>query len=288
MRIKAARAACRFPSIYRMLRAGEVHLTAVAMLAPFLTSENHRKLLGKARGKRKHEIDALVAQLRPAAPEPGDRIRALPDPAQALRPLADAGVEPALEALPGLAFGIPGEGAHAAQAQSSPGGPLSSPSLGNDSAFGAVRRVFTFVGSGVVHEWFLQARDLLRHKFPDGRMGDIIGEALRRLVEAEMPGRRKRRRSATRPADPRARRIPQWLQDEVWRRDAGRCSYVGPTGIQCGETAWLEFDHIVPWARGGRSDDPSNIRLLCRAHNQVEARRMFCRPYTKHPPGAAT
>ena len=27
--------------------------------------------------------------------------------------------------------------------------------------------------------------------------------------------------------------------------------------------------------RGGRSDDPANLRLLCRAHNAIEARRVF-------------
>ena len=34
----------------------------------------------------------------------------------------------------------------------------------------------------------------------------------------------------------------------------------------------LEFDHIIPWAQGGLSDDPDNIRLLCRTHNQWTAR----------------
>ena len=65
------------------------------------------------------------------------------------------------------------------------------------------------------------------------------------------------------------------MADIVWRRDGGRCAYLGPDGHRCGETAWLELDHIIPWARGGRSDEPGNIRLLCRAHNQSEAARLF-------------
>ncbi len=36
----------------------------------------------------------------------------------------------------------------------------------------------------------------------------------------------------------------------------------------------LEFDHIVPVARGGESTE-DNLRLRCRAHNQLEAERTF-------------
>ncbi|MDE2143013.1 MAG: HNH endonuclease [Elusimicrobia bacterium] len=37
----------------------------------------------------------------------------------------------------------------------------------------------------------------------------------------------------------------------------------------------MEFDHVTPRASGGPSDDPANLRLLCRAHNDLEARRIF-------------
>jgi 5-methylcytosine-specific restriction endonuclease McrA len=72
-----------------------------------------------------------------------------------------------------------------------------------------------------------------------------------------------------------ARRIPQWVKDIVWARDGGSCSYPRAGGGRCGARGGLEFDHIVPWALGGPSDDPKNIRLLCRGHNQEEARRLF-------------
>jgi hypothetical protein len=36
-----------------------------------------------------------------------------------------------------------------------------------------------------------------------------------------------------------------------------------------------EIDHIIPRSRGGRSDDPNNLRLRCRAHNLYEAEQMF-------------
>lgn len=71
------------------------------------------------------------------------------------------------------------------------------------------------------------------------------------------------------------RRVPQHIKTKVWRRDGGRCQYVGSDGKRCGEEAWLEFDHIQPWALGGLSDDVQNVRLLCRTHNQLSARKIF-------------
>ena len=104
-------------------------------------------------------------------------------------------------------------------------------------------------------------------------MEEVIGEALKRLVEDERPGCEAPRRA--RPTASGSRHIPKWVEDHVWRRDSGRCAFVGADGLRCGETAWLELDHVTPWALGGRSDEPDNIRLLCRAHNQAEARRVF-------------
>jgi 5-methylcytosine-specific restriction endonuclease McrA len=36
----------------------------------------------------------------------------------------------------------------------------------------------------------------------------------------------------------------------------------------------VQFDHIAPYARDG-SSSVSNIRLLCRAHNQYEAEQTY-------------
>jgi hypothetical protein len=58
-------------------------------------------------------------------------------------------------------------------------------------------------------------------------------------------------------------------------RDGLRCAFVDPdTGVQCSETRWLSFDHVVPWARGGPTSE-ENGRLLCGAHNRQQARLAF-------------
>src|SRR5688572_903101 len=64
-RIEAARAARRFPIVLDRLASGELTLTAVGLLAPHLTSENHRELIDAARHKSKREVEQLIAAIRP-------------------------------------------------------------------------------------------------------------------------------------------------------------------------------------------------------------------------------
>jgi len=58
----------------------------------------------------------------------------------------------------------------------------------------------------------------------------------------------------------RRERIPENVRILVWKRDGGRC-------VQCGSQENLEFDHIIPLARGGGST-ARNIQLLCEACNR--------------------
>jgi len=54
--------------------------------------------------------------------------------------------------------------------------------------------------------------------------------------------------------------IPTQVKLEVWKRDGGRC-------VKCGATDDLHFDHIIPFSKGGSSNTPDNIQLLCGRHN---------------------
>ena len=64
-RIAAARAARRFPRVLCLIANGQLHLTAVKLLAPLLTEENHEELLASARNRSRREVEDLVARLRP-------------------------------------------------------------------------------------------------------------------------------------------------------------------------------------------------------------------------------
>jgi len=124
-RIEVARAARRFPVILEMMAEGSVSLTAVRLLAPHLTPGNHRDVLESARGKRKAEVEEIVAALSPR-PDVPSAIRRLPVPRPgspaALEPLPgpDAAAAPALGSGP---FGSAVE-AHPSPAPATPVTPL--------------------------------------------------------------------------------------------------------------------------------------------------------------------
>jgi hypothetical protein len=63
------------------------------------------------------------------------------------------------------------------------------------------------------------------------------------------------------PSHPIRRRIiPTHVKLEVWQRDEGKC-------VKCGATDELNFDHDLPYSKGGSSITAQNVQLLCARHN---------------------
>jgi 5-methylcytosine-specific restriction endonuclease McrA len=71
-----------------------------------------------------------------------------------------------------------------------------------------------------------------------------------------------------------SRQIPAAIRRAVAVRNEGRCAYVSPGGRRCTSREFLEFHHLVPWARR-RVHDVDGIALRCRGHNQYEAELDF-------------
>jgi hypothetical protein len=76
LRLHAARFARKFPASLEMLSRGELHLTALKLLAPVLTPEN-AELLNMACLKTKQEIQLLIAKHCPQ-PDVPEAVRRLP------------------------------------------------------------------------------------------------------------------------------------------------------------------------------------------------------------------
>jgi hypothetical protein len=93
-RIEAARAARSYPLILELFERGGITLTAVRLLAPHLTAENHVAVLQSATHKSKREVEELVCALKPQ-PDAPVVVRRLPTPRAVLvQPLASVSSAP--------------------------------------------------------------------------------------------------------------------------------------------------------------------------------------------------
>jgi hypothetical protein len=93
LRIHAARLGRQFPLIVQLFAQGSLHLTAIKLLGPHLTPDNHVRVLERASGKGKREIELLVAALAPK-PDVASRIRKLPETGSAHAERAQAPLAP--------------------------------------------------------------------------------------------------------------------------------------------------------------------------------------------------
>jgi len=116
------------------------------------------------------------------------------------------------------------------------------------------------------------AKDMLRHAVPNGDTGEIMRRALKALLDDLA---RKKFAATKRPRKSRGtasdgRHVAAEVKRAVWIRDRGRCAFVGHTERRCNDRGWVEFHHIVAYARGGKAT-VGNLQLRCRAHNGYEA-----------------
>ena len=310
-RIAVARVARRFPMVLDLLEAGAVNLTSVRLLAPRLTADNHREALLSARGKSKLQVEELAARLWPR-PDVRSFVRRLPPPSRpAAPPLeAEVGARPPAgpPPFPGPAPAMPPS--VVASSVPSPGPPREAPALLANHAPANVpsgpppawiprspsaevtplapdRYKVQVTISGATLEKLRRAKDLLRHAIPSGDEAAILDRALTALLAAI--ARRKfaatEKPRAASPPGPGSRHIPAEVRRAVWRRDLGRCAFVGKSGRRCGERGFLEFHHVRPYAAGGEATQ-KNIELRCRSHNDYEARVYFAPARTSPPVGS--
>ena len=131
-----------------------------------------------------------------------------------------------------------------------------------------------------VRDKLQDVQDLLRHSIPDGNLEEIFDRALTLLLHKAQRQRFAATTGASRVERPLvagSRCIRARVRREVWRRDQGRCAFVGPHG-RCTETTLLQFHHKVPFAAGGAAT-VENIELRCATHNRYEAELYFGADY---------
>lgn len=187
-----------------LLSDGSITLTAVTLLAPHLTPDNHKDVLSEVRHKSKREIEHLVAHLRPKPAVPAS-VRRLPAPRFPQTPVRPSAGEPGVQGDDPLVFLSP---------------PRPRPAVVTQLALERYKVQFTV--SPETHHKLRRAQDLLRHAIPDGDPAAIFDRALTLLL-AELE---KGKLAAT--AHPRAAKRPptgsRHMPAAVRREELRSCS----------------------------------------------------------------
>jgi hypothetical protein len=240
-----------------------MHLSGIAKLAPHLTRENAERLLRLAAYKSKRQIEELIAELSPR-PEVPAVMRKLPEVKVEARPgveLSPDRVETPRELGPDR---VP---------------PARDPVQTAVEPLAPARYKVQFTASAELHDKLGRLRDLMHSSVPDGDLAKIIEAAVTEKLE-RLEARRFAKTKAPRKGlketktAPSSRQVPAAVRRVVYARDEGRCTFVDALGRRCTARERLEFHHQRPFGRCG-DHSPSNIRLLCRAHNQHLAERDY-------------
>ena len=254
LRIETARAARKWPTILELLAGGALHLTAIGLLAPHLTAENHERALAAARHKSKRDVEEIVAALRPRPDVPA-LVRKLP---AAKAPATLIQEKPRLPQPNTLCGGSEKPATEIA--------PPVSEKRWNASEIRPLapeRYQVQFTVSRETHQMLREGQELLRHRIPDGDIALVFDRALTLLL-ADL--RKTRHAAVSRPRgashDSSSRHIPAAMKRAVWERDQGRCAFVGTVG-RCTERGFLEYHHRVPYADGG-SSTTDNLGIMPR------------------------
>ena len=279
----AAELVQRYPEVEAALRAGRLCLSSVIEIAKVLTQENRAEVLPRFFGLSSREAALVAVSIRPVENPPR---REVVTPLRAAASGATTRVErtpfpsPAREeAATLLSFRAPetpvtpnGPAPAAPVHAAPPPVPLANASTVEPLDAERVRLHIT------VSRRFLAkleaTKDALSHARPGASAEEVL-EACMDLLLAQHAKRRgivERPRKTVRPATSDA--IPAAVKREVWRRAGGHCEWPLDAGGVCGSTLRLEFDHVTARAHGGPSTF-ENVRLLCRFHNQLAARRVF-------------
>ncbi|HEY8279614.1 MAG TPA: HNH endonuclease signature motif containing protein [Bdellovibrionota bacterium] len=116
-----------------------------------------------------------------------------------------------------------------------------------------------------------RCREILAHKNPSGSLPEIVDLISDHFLKNKDPLTQPLSTASVVPPQQNTAAIPVRIRRLIFRRDKS-CQYKDPISKRmCGSRFLLEIDHIKMRCRGG-SHHPANLRLLCRAHNQLVAR----------------
>ena len=276
-RIHVANVSRRFPQLLAALAESRVSLTVAALMAPHLTQDNVKKLISDCAGMTRRQTEEYLVAIKPKPVfEPSIRKRpsapaVVPEPSPRDATVPSASLSPS-SPLP--------QPPPAETPKSSP--PILQP---------ACPEIFNFRFSGDrdFKDKFDRVAEVLGVQNGQKHMAKIIETAFDITLEKKDPKkklerRRKRRRGAkvtsrsnevVKKDEPaKSRYVAPEVSERVHERDGYQCIYQGQDGRRCTARVGLHLDHKDPFGIF-HSNDESIIRLLCPAHNLLEAERVY-------------
>jgi 5-methylcytosine-specific restriction endonuclease McrA len=301
-RIVAAELVERMPEVEAAVRSGDLCFSAVNQVAKVLTPENKDELLPRFLHLSRRQAEQLAVSLRPVEVIPVREVVTAIRPARVAARAASAVTPPAAEAgvsagagagtfhlHPGeVAAEVDGSRAAAAEAFQLHPGEVAAPVRVSASLVqvrpepprdeiepldAQLSRLHVTVSRRLL-EKLEAAKDALAHACPGATAADVFERGLDLVLaqHAKRNGLVEKPRKEPRPSSTDA--VPAHVKRAVWLRAGGRCEWVLPSGERCDSTRKLEYDHILALALGGKSTI-ENLRLACRQHNLLAARRVF-------------
>lgn len=294
--LRAARAGRRFPVVFEMIADGRSNVSAIKLLSKHLTASNGEALLRDATGRTNKQVLELLAERFPQADVPtvmfalATPVKAQGAPASEVSEMTcELAVRPVeannpLRDIKRIAE-LPTSAIEIASTSPVPALPYTRVAPLSPASYALQCTL-----SAAVHAKLREVQDLLGPRISPSDISQVLDLALDALIERLERTRKAalRRQEAagtgsdttaspvaetTREAVPPAGRyIPRAVRRAVWARDEGRCRFVSATGRRCEARCGLEIDHVRPVSLGG-TNESGNLRLLCRAHNQLEAER---------------
>jgi 5-methylcytosine-specific restriction endonuclease McrA len=257
------------PECYDLMKENRLSFSAVLQVANVLNRDNKKELLPRIEMKSKSDIDKIIAEYQSPQVIPDQaRPRLVKKAVTVPRAPAGASLKSASRraARPELGqISLHSEGKN-------------SPTVNNSTPRIEVvlERMFEirFAADEELMELVRWMKSHLSHKFPKGaNFQDVFKYAIKYLKDREDHVVQDKPRKSTARTD--TRYISKATKQKVWKRDRGKCTFVGSNGERCKSDVSLQFDHYpIPFGRGGPST-VNNLRLLCAKHNHYSAAQVY-------------
>ncbi len=281
-RIHVAGVARRVPALLDAIFEGRLNLTGACLIAAHLTVENAEPLLLAVTHKTKEQIQVAIAELTPKAdlPERVSLITPTENKSIAVAPETQsaqvvANTEPPSALAQMEVAAIDSQSKFTLAPAVAPQPPHARVTPLAPERYGVQLTV-----DQETRDLMEEAKELLSD--PEARkLENVFKGALKVYVKdlkRRKVGSKDRPRMSKGPKSPHT--ITNQVRQLVWERDQGRCTFVNEEGQRCPSRGGLEFDHVRARGRAEIAGvttaiTASEVRLLCRAHNQLMAERLY-------------